>query len=187
MKKEQFMKNRIVKAIAGAAGVSALLAMGMAHAGVTTVGKPEVIKLMKEDSGKVTGKNEVTYSGATPHTVVEQVLPGYPFPSFEVDKQTNPTLTYDAGVKKVTITVINTNGGAEHSFMITKKGPPFSAMPNPDSLHAMALVPELSAAGGGQFQTDTVDWTPPGPGTYWYLCKTPGHASTGMYGKIVVK
>lgn len=186
MKKEQFVKNRIVKMIAGVAGVSALLAVGIAQAGVTTVDKPGVVKLMKEDTGKVSGK-DVVYSGATPHTVIEQVLPGFPFPSFEADKQTNPTLIYDAGVKKVTITVINTNGGAEHSFMITKKGPPFSAMPNPDSLHAMALVPELPAASGGQFNTDTVEWTPPGPGTYYYLCKTPGHASTGMHGKIIVK
>ncbi|AOV16001.1 hypothetical protein BJI67_01975 [Acidihalobacter aeolianus] len=187
MKKEQFVKNRIVKTIAGAAGMGAMLAMGMAHAGVTTIGKPGVIKLMKEDTGKVTGHNQVTYSGANPHTVIEQVLPGFPFPSFEADKQTNPTLIYGAGVKKVTISVINTNGGAEHSFMITKKGPPYSAMPNPSSLHAMAVVPELPAASGGQFNTDTVEWTPPGPGTYYYLCKTPGHASTGMHGKIVVK
>lgn len=185
MKKEQFMKNRIVKTIAGAAGMGALLAMGMAHAGVTTIGKPDVIKLMKEDTGKVTGTNEVTYSGKTPHMVIEQVLPGFPFPSFEVDKQTNPTLMFPAGAK-VTITVINTNGGAEHSFMITKHAPPFSAMPNPSSLGAMAVVPELAAASGGQFHTDTVTWDAKA-GTYYYLCKTPGHASTGMYGKIVVK
>lgn len=186
MKKEQFVKNRIVKTIAGVAAVGALLSVGVAQAAVTTVNKAGVMKLMKLDTGKVTGTNVVTYAGKKPHAVIEQVLPGFPFPSFEADHQTNPTLNFAAGAT-VTITVINTNGGAEHSFMITKKAPPYSAMPNPSSLGAMALVPELAAASGGSFQTDTVTWTPPGPGTYYYLCKTPGHASTGMHGKIVVK
>lgn len=186
MKKEKVVNKRYFRMMAGAMGVSALMAVGVAHAGVTQINKAKVKKLMSEDTGKVQGKT-VVYSGSHPHVVVEQVLPGFPFPSFEVDKQVNPTIVIPASAKKVTFTVINTNSGAEHSFMVTKKGPPYSAMPSPSALHAVVKVPELPAASGGTFNTDTVTWTNPPKGTWHYLCQTPGHASTGMHGTIKVK
>lgn len=162
------------------------LVMNVALASVTTINHEEAIELMKQDTG-VVNNNEVTYSGENPHVVVETVLPGYPFPSFEVNRKVNPTLIFEKGVKVATISVINTNSGAEHSFMITRTAPPFSAMPDPTTLHAMAIVPELNAASGGHYETYTVKWNLPKAGTYWYLCRTPGHASTGMFGKIEVK
>lgn len=166
--------------------VTLTLMVKVAQADVTTINKEEVIELMKKDTGLV-DNNEVTYAGEHPHVVVETVLPGFPFPSFEVNRQVNPTLIFEKGIKDVTITVINTNSGAAHSFMITQKPPPYSALPNPNILHAMAIVPELDAATDGHYETYTVKWTLPGEGTYWYLCRTPGHASTGMFGKIEVK
>ncbi len=178
-----------LKSLAVAAGVSAALIMSTgvaAHAATQTVGMSQVKGLMHADTGKVTG-NKIIYSGANPHVVLETVLPGFKFPSFEVDHKQNPTLVFAAGVKKATITVINTNGAAAHSFMITKKSLPWPAIPNPKTMGGMADIPNLNPVMGGQFDTDTVTWKIPGPGTYHYLCRTPGHAMMGMWGTIIVK
>lgn len=180
--------NQKMKKIAVAISIGAGLALGtgVSQAAVQTVGMGKVKATMHQDTGKVSGKT-VTYTGANPHVVVETVLPGFHFPSFEVDHQENPHLVFGANVKKVTITVINTNAAAAHSFMITKKGPPWPAIPNPKTMGGMAVVNNLDPASGGQFQMETVTWKIPGPGKYHYLCRTAGHAMMGMWGTITVK
>ncbi len=143
---------------------------------------PQVKTLLAKDSGKASGRT-VTYSGKTVHVVAAAVLPGFPFPSFEIHDLKNPTLDIPAGAT-VDITFINTNKGFGHSFDITKKGPPYAVMPN--------IQPILAGTGfspapkGGKFGYTHFTWHP-AAGTYYYVCQIPGHAATGMFGKIMVK
>lgn len=174
-----------------AAGLSAILAatLGITTAMATPLDTswksatlPQVKALLVKDSGKVSGKT-VTYSGKTVHVVAAAVLPGFPFPSFEIHDVKNPTLDIPAGAT-VDVTFINTNKGFGHSFDITKKAPPYAVMPNIKPIVAgtgFSPVPK-----GGKFSYTDFTWHP-AAGTYYYVCQIPGHAATGMFGKIVVK
>ena len=183
----KMQKNRFVSI-----GVAAVLAatvggMGAAMAGTLDASWKEatlaqVKSMLAKDTGKVSG-DTVTYSGKTVHVVVAAVLPGFPFPSFEVHDKKNPTLDIPAGAT-VDVTFVNTNKGFGHSFDITKKGPPFAVMPNIKPIVAgtgFSPVPK-----DGKFGYSEFTWHP-AAGTYYYVCQIPGHAATGMFGKIVVK
>ena len=167
--------------------LAAVLGMGVASADpvgnsykVATM--PQVKSMLKQDSGKVSG-NTVIYTGKKVHVVVAAVLPGFPFPSYEIHDVKNPTLKIPAGAT-VDVTFINTNKGFGHSFDITKKGPPFAVMPNIKPIVAgtgFSPVPK-----DGKFGYSEFTWHPTA-GTYYYVCQIPGHAATGMFGKIIVK
>ena len=143
---------------------------------------PQVKALLAKDSGKVSGKT-VTYSGKTVHVVAAAVLPGFPFPSFEIHDVQNPTLDIPAGAT-VDITFINTNKGFGHSLDITKKGPPYAVMPVINPIIAGTGFSPVPKSGGFGYTDFT--WHP-AAGTYYYVCQIPGHAATGMFGKIIVK
>ena len=124
-------------------GAAAILAatLGMSTAMAATLDTswkeatlPQVKAMLAKDSGKVSG-DTVIYSGKTVHVVAASVLPGFPFPSFEVHDKKNPTLEIPAGAA-VDVTFINTNKGFGHSFDITKKGPPYAVMPVIDPIVA---------------------------------------------------
>ncbi|MHB8252603.1 MAG: rusticyanin [Acidiferrobacter sp.] len=169
--------------------IGAALSVGVAFAGpLVSTGSfkwatlPQVKALLGKDSGKVSGKT-VTYSGKVAHVVIAAVLPGFPFPSFEIHHVKNPTLQIPAGAT-VDFTFINTNKGFGHSFDVTKKAPPYAVMPMIDPVSSgtgFSPVPK-----GGKFAYADFTWHP-AAGTYYYVCTIPGHAATGMYGKIVVK
>jgi rusticyanin len=78
-----------------AAVLAATIGMGAAMAGTLDstwkeATLPQVKALLQKDTGKVSG-DTVTYSGKTVHVVAAAVLPGFPFPSFEVhDKKILP-------------------------------------------------------------------------------------------------
>jgi len=143
---------------------------------------PQVKAMLVKDSGSVNG-GTVTYKGKTAHVVAAAVLPGFPFPSFEIHHVKNPTLVFPAGAN-VKFTFVNTNKGFGHSLEITKKAPPFGVIPQVAPLLAgtdFSPVPQDGKFGYAEFS-----WKP-AAGTYYYLCAIPGHAATGMFGKIIVK
>ena len=179
--------NRALIAKGVAVAVGAIFSVGVACAGLVPTSAfkkatlPQVKAMLGKDNGKVSGKT-VTY-GKNAHIVIAAVLPGFPFPSFEIHHVKNPTLDIAAGAT-VKFTFINTNKGFGHSVDVTKKGPPYAVMPQ--------IAPVVVGTGfspvptGGQFGYANFTWKA-APGTYYYVCEIPGHAATGMFGKIVVK
>ncbi len=178
-------RMRVTKGVAIVMGT--VLTMGVAAAAVVPTSAfkkaslPQVKAMLGKDNGKVSGKT-VTY-GKNANVVVAAVLPGFPFPSFEIHHVKNPTLDFPAGAT-VKVTFINTNKGFGHSFDITKKGPPFAVIPQIEPIQAGTGFSPVPAA--GKFGYATFTWHP-AAGTYYYVCQIPGHAATGMFGKIVVK
>jgi|GEM_PF-2501479 len=75
------------------------------------------------------------------------------------------TLTVAKGTK-VTISLSNQTP-LEHTFTLT----------------AFHINQDLTASGG----TATVSFTPTAAGTYYWYCAIPGHADSGMVGKVVVQ
>lgn len=142
---------------------------------------PQVKAMLGKDNGKVSG-DTVSY-GKNANVVAAAVLPGFPFPSFEIHHVKNPTLDFPAGAT-VHFTFVNTNKGFGHSFDVTKKGPPYAVMPQIDPIVAGTGFSPVPA--GGKFGYASFTWHPTA-GTYYYVCQIPGHAATGMFGKIVVK
>jgi rusticyanin len=187
MNKQTKMKKNWYVSVGVAAVLAATVGMGTAMAGTLDstwkeATLPQVKAMLQKDTGKVSG-DTVTYSGKTVHVVAAAVLPGFPFPSFEIHDVKNPTLDIPAGAA-VDVTFINTNKGFGHSLDITKKGPPYAVMPNIKPIVAgtgFSPVPD-----DGKFGYSEFTWHPTA-GTYYYVCQIPGHAATGMFGKIIVK
>lgn len=142
----------------------------------------QVNHMVAQNNGVASGTT-VNYTGKVARIVVAAVLPGFPFPSFEVAHVKDPTLTV-AGGSDVKITFINTNAGFGHSFQITQKAPPFAVMPQIVPVVAGTQVSPIPK--GGKFPYATFSWHPEA-GTYYYVCTVPGHAMMGMFGKIIVK
>ncbi len=182
---ESMKQTRVAKGMAMVAG--AVLSVGVACAALVPTSAfkeatlPQVKAMLGKDNGKVSG-NTVTY-GKTANVVAAAVLPGFPFPSFEIHHVKNPTLVFPAGAT-VNFTFINTNKGFGHSFDVTKKGPPYAVMPQITPIVVGTGFSPVPA--GGKFGYATFTWHPTA-GTYYYVCQIPGHAATGMFGKIVVK
>ena len=182
---ESVKRARVAKGAAMVAG--AVFSVGVACAALVPTSAfkkatlPQVKAMLEKDNGKVSG-NTVTY-GKNANVVAAAVLPGFPFPSFEIHHVKNPTLDFPAGAT-VKFTFINTNKGFGHSFDITKKGPPYAVIPQIAPIVAGTGFSPVPAA--GKFGYATFTWHP-AAGTYYYVCQIPGHAATGMFGKIVVK
>jgi len=181
MQKSWYVSVGSAAVLAATMGMSTAMAATLVSTWKTAT-LPQVKALLGKDSGKVSG-DTVTYSGKTVHVVAAAVLPGFPFPSFEVHDVKNPTLDIPAGAA-VDVTFINTNKGFGHSFQITQKAPPYAVMPSIDPVVAGTEFSPVPA--GGKFSYADFTWHPKA-GTYYYLCTIPGHAATGMFGKIVVK
>ncbi|WP_156782095.1 plastocyanin/azurin family copper-binding protein [Acidihalobacter aeolianus] len=127
-------------------------------------------------------------SEMTGHVAPKYALPGFPYPSFEVDNQKNPTLVFTHGAN-ITFYVINTSQVAPHSFAITSAAPPYAIVPADHRVsHPQVNTGDLPILPqSGRYSYAKVTWTAPNPGSYYYLCMFPVHASFGMWGKIQVR
>ncbi|HYW76012.1 MAG TPA: hypothetical protein VFA48_05240 [Gammaproteobacteria bacterium] len=120
------------------------------------------------------------------------VQPGHVDGTFEVHGITNPTLIVPLGAV-VHLNLVNMDYGdnMEHGVIITPAGPPYAFMSMMQTGQGLAgVMPFLPwrsdedvktahyAALGSTFMARA-------PGTYWYVCLTPGHAAKGMYGRFV--
>ena len=148
----------------------------------------QIQAIMKTDTGSVQPNKAIVYHSPHPVVVVEQVLPGFPYPSFEVDNQKNPTLVFTHGAN-ITFYVINTSQVAPHSFAITSAAPPYAIVPADHRVsHPQVNTGDLPILPqSGRYSYAKVTWTAPNPGSYYYLCMFPVHASFGMWGKIQVR
>ena len=109
----------------------------------------------------------------------------------------NPTFHIRNGIS-VNFELINADT-EYHSLVITSEAPPYQYMPMAGSGMGMMWggsqwarsTPMLSGVygnftGSTRMPMAALDIGFQNSGTYWYLCGYPGHAQSGMYGRIVV-
>jgi rusticyanin len=121
------------------------------------------------------------------------VQPGHDDGTFEVHNITNPTLVVPQGAV-VHLNLVNMDYGKdmEHGVIITPAGPPYAYMSmmqtGPGFAGVMPLLPWRNADDVAQadYAAQGTTFVARTPGTYWYVCPTPGHAKKGMYGKFVI-
>lgn len=180
--------RQILRATAAVLILAALNLPGAEAKSFASLNWPQIQGLMKTDTGSVQPDKTVVYNSQHPVVVVEQVLPGFPYPTFEVDDQKNPTLVFQQGAD-ITFYVINTSQVAPHSFAITTAGPPYAIVPADHRVsHPLVDTGDLPILPqSGRYSYAKLAWTAPSPGHYYYVCLFPVHASFGMWGKIQVR
>lgn len=125
----------------------------------------------------------LTYGGGSVKILVLMgpMTEGQSMYSFVIDNITNPTLVFPRGTE-VTMVVVNVDTDAYHGLALTGLSPPYAYyfMPMMSSFASTRLMPPHSAGFVAQQISFTVD------GNMYYVCPTPGHAQSGMYGQIRV-
>ena len=144
--------------------------------------------------------NEVIFSGRRITIPVVAVAPGAPDTTFEVHGQVNPTLVVPAGAK-IRFELANMDGGMPHGLDVTVESPPYATnprLPRPatarapvhalgsSSRHGTIAVGVVPRSRGGHVAVKRSAWFTLAPGRYYYVCPIPGHARSGMHGRIVV-
>ena len=75
----------------------------------------------------------------------------------------------------------------------TPAGPPYAYLATMRIGRGLAGVMPLlrwrnaKDVSGSDYAALGTTFVPRTPGTYWYVCPTPGHARKGMYGKFIVE
>lgn len=138
--------------------------------------------------------NTVTFSGSDVVINLVAVQPGFDDQTFELHGLTNPTIIvpHDATVQ---LNLLNMDYGnnMEHTVEIVNVPPPYPYM----SMMYLGrpVVPPLPVLPWrSSDNVENADYAAFGesfiasvPGHYWYLCLSPEHAETGMYGKFIVR
>ena len=101
--------------------------------------------------------------------------------AFLIQGLVNPAVHIASGAR-VSLTVVNLDPEMYHNWALSLRGPPFGAMPMMGSEMRMAMLSPASTQG---YWSQSASFTAE-PGSYWYLCTYPGHASSGMYGSLIV-
>ena len=107
--------------------------------------------------------------------------------TFRIAGLVNPTIVVPSGAR-VVVTAINADLDMWHNWALTPARPPFPYMAMMASgmmFGGIASTP-LPPATRSTMPANSVVFTAPAPGTYTYLCDTPGHAEKGMYGVFEV-
>lgn len=134
------------------------------------------------------------FSGPRAQIVMVASAPHHPDMTFDAGGLTNPTLSVAAG-SHVTLTLLNADygPGMTHGLVITATKPPYPIVVN-HRLHTLltwlAPLPARSRRRlqEARYADATVHFVAPRPGTYYYLCPVPGHASAlRMYGRFLVR
>lgn len=136
----------------------------------------------------------VRFSGHEVIIDMTAVQPGHDDGTFEVHDIANPTLVVPQGAV-VHLNLVNMDYGKdmEHGVIITPAGPPYAYMSmmqtGPGFAGVMPLLPWRNADDltKADYAAQGTTFVASRPGTYWYVCPTPGHAKKGMYGKFVVE
>lgn len=139
--------------------------------------------------------------------------PGYATDDvFVVGGLIDPTLVIPAGAA-VQLVFVNLDDDMYHNFAVTSLAPPYDYMPMSGMMWSnsssswygggmmgrgvgsgaifVAATPILPPANYGQglayyYYYDATAFTMEGNGSYWYICTYPGHAQSGMYGRILL-
>ena len=108
-----------------------------------------------------------------------------PAEKFVVAGLINPTLQVPKG-SQVTLELINEDTDMPHGVEVSATGPPYAAMTMMQGVYPDAYIAPIPEATSGRFPMSQTTFTADETGTFYYLCQYPGHASEGMYGKLVV-
>lgn len=143
--------------------------------------------------GRVQG-HTVSFSGRAVILRIVANAPHHPDMSFEAGGLTNPTLSVAQG-SLVTVTLLNMDygPGMVHGVLITAKGPPYPPYPALQEAQTIARIPGLAPRSRrrlneARYAEASVRFIARTPGTYYYVCPTPGHAEGfRMYGRLIVR
>lgn len=138
--------------------------------------------------------NSVTFdaSQVTIDLIADQ--PGSPDQTFELHGLVNPTIVVPHGAA-VQLNLINMDYGRtmEHTAEIVAVPPPYPYMAMMSMgrpvVQPLPEVPWRSRedAKAAEYGGLGVSFIADLPGSYWYVCPTPGHAAQGMYGRLIVR
>ena len=85
---------------------------------------------------------------------------------------------------QITLEFINGDNDEAHMWLL-QSGDPGAASAD-GGAHVTAAPPLGNPTSAGQ-PAETISFSAPAPGTYHYDCPFPGHATQGMYGRLVVQ
>lgn len=133
------------------------------------------------------------FSGPHADLVMVASGPRHPDMTFDMGGLSNPTISVAAG-SHVALTLLNADygPGMTHALVITATKPPYPPLIS----HLHKLVTQLPSLpprsrtrlSKARYAEATVRFVAPRPGTYYYLCPVPGHASAfRMYGRFLVR
>lgn len=136
----------------------------------------------------------VRFSGPEVTINMVAVQPGHDDGTFEVHGITNPTLSVPLGAV-VHMNLVNMDYGnnMEHGVIITPAEPPYAYMSMMQTGSGLAgVMPFLPWRSDkdikmAQYAALGSTFVARAPGTYYYVCLTPGHAAKGMYGRFIVR
>lgn len=135
----------------------------------------------------VSGQNSTIFvNGSTDLTVMMGPMNAPSMYSFEILGIINPTLLVKEG-STINFTAVNVDTDSYHNFVLSREGPPYYSMGNMmQGVGFMSPMNYLPPVHSNSFAYQNLSYVFTNSGTYWYLCTYPGHASNGMYGKILV-
>jgi rusticyanin len=98
----------------------------------------------------------------------------------------NPTLVIPAGAV-AQFTVVNLDDDMYHNLVVSAYGPPYGYMSMGEMMSGdwMPYLPPADYNQGSAHEYSYVLQFNQ-PGTFWYVCTYPGHAESGMYGRLIV-
>lgn len=155
---------------------------------------PQAHRMMElsRREGQLKGRT-LFFKGPRAKLVLVANAPHHPDMSFEMGGLTNPTISVAAG-SHVALTLLNADygPGMVHGLVITTQKPPYPVIPShlQKPLAQLAPLPPRSHARlqRARYAAATVRFVARHPGTYYYLCPVPGHASAfRMYGEFLVR
>ncbi len=131
--------------------------------------------------------NTLHYNGLRPEVVALGAPPGRPGMFWEVGGKINPTIVV-APKSEITLVFADGDPGQHHGFELTTAAPPYArmAMMSGSVASPGAFIMPVEPPSGNTWHGETITFTAPSPGTYYYICPVPGHAQQGMWGRFVV-
>ena len=109
-----------------------------------------------------------------------------PKEKFVIGNLVNPTIHIQKGAQ-VTLELVNQDTDMPHGMEISTAQPPYGFMTMMQGgIYPGAFIQPIPSAHHGEFLEATTTFKANEQGTFYYLCEYPGHASEGMYGKIII-
>lgn len=173
----------------GMMGGGGMMGVGGPGTATASVGPSEAMQLGQATPAGATidrAASTVTFTSPAVALVVLAAPSDGPDETFRIAGLTNPTIVVPQGAR-VTVELINADGGMPHNWLLTTAEPPFGPM-------SMMMTPVLAGAATGtlpeasasSMPATSITFVAPASGRYTYLCSVPGHAEKGMYGRLIV-
>lgn len=195
--------NGVAQGLERAVALATLLALPAAAWSTTNVPERGYV-LRSEAAGTPVHRGVLRFTGRRIVIPVVAVEPGKPDTTFEVHGEVDPTLVVPVGAR-LRFELANADAGMPHGLDVTARIPPYPqmlhlstlkrthgevAVHDPGTLMQAVAITGLvrpATGSGAHIEVRSTDWFSLRRGAYYYVCHVPGHASRGMYGKIVVR